>query len=291
MKRFLSFFLLLLSLINCSNKRKAPIEEATKALHRRDYSTVITMLHPYIKYSNPQVFYLMGKAYLGSKNLYEANKFLDSLAKMDTLYTDSIGIAYLKRGIELARLGERTTALEMLSKGEHFISDSSIYKKGYKAEADIYKYNGEYTKAIKYFNASLKFETDSLSRVELYTNLMKTYEEMGRWDLAYNTGFRAMREKFYFIQTDMARDGVEYLKDLMRRGKVDSAEMIIQIIDPLQFPTRLKPEYLLLKGDFFMKSGDLSSALEAYQTILTLTPRPPQSIIMNAKKRIKMVGE
>lgn len=280
-------FLFSFVIFACSNK-KSDIEEAREALAKRDYSKAMSLLNPYAEQPSAEIQFLLGKIYLGFKNLKETKKFFKETISLDTTYKDSVVIAYANRGIELKRVGELNMALKMLKEAEK-IDNLKPKPEGYVAMGDIYRVFGEATKAEYYYKKALEFIKDVKKREEIWVKLIETYEEIEDWEKASIACENAMKEKLWHFQLKYTQNAYHWANTLFKNGKLDSAKLLIENVLKLEIPNPIKGDIYLLAGEIYLVNGEFEKAASLYKEILELDAPTPPTTVEKAKQRLLML--
>ncbi|NLI97700.1 tetratricopeptide repeat protein [bacterium] len=293
MKKYMLIPIFLALFSGCGSKSDLSLKKAREALDKRDFSKVIVELDPLRKSNDPvvpEVNYLMGRAYLGLKNLSEAEKNFKKALASDTLYRDSIALAYKKRGIELGKVGERELAIECF---ESAIRTSKRIYMGdaYSLMGDLYEKFGEYGKSVYYYRRSLASLKDSTSRAMAWEKLIILLEKLGDKGEAYQATEQAMQERHYYLEPRYCQNAYLYAEDLFQRGQLDSADLIMTRVLQVELSQMLKDDIYFLAGEIRLRKGDVEGAKAAFREVLKLSVNASAALASKARERLALLGE
>ncbi len=291
MKKLIVLLFVALIATGCGGNKSRATDRARKALDKRDYSRALAELNT-IKQEDeiktPEVQYLLGKTYLGLSNLQQSQTYFKSVLAKDPSYRDSIALAYKKRGLELGKVGEKEKALECF---EQSMRTSAIdMSDAYVLMGEIYAKYGELGRSAHYYRLALKILGDSTIRALTWEKLIKITERLGNAGDAFLTSEKALYEKHYHLQSYYCENGYSYAQDLLHRGKLDSADLVISRVLQVQLSPMLKDDIYFLAGEIKLKNGDIEGAVAAYKEVLKLNLNASNALIQRARKRLSMLG-
>lgn len=293
MKRLIPAALAFIFLLSCGTNDKLTLERSRNALNKRDFPRTISELKPLIdsKEELPsEARYILGQAYLGLNNLTQAEHYFGPLLEADTSYRDSIAMAYRKRGLELGKVGERELAIECF---EHAMRTSKTIdmSEAYALMGDLYSNFGEYGRAVYYYRLALRNLEGTSVRASVWEKLIRILERLGDSGDAFLASWDAMHEGHYTLEPRFCKNGYSYAQDLLDRGKLDSADIVITQILEVQLPAMQRDDIFFLAGEIRLKKGDLEGARAAYREVLKLSVNASSAMIQRARERLAMMGE
>lgn len=293
MKKY--FFLPLLAVLffACSSKDEMRIKKAHEALDRRDFSKILVELDPLRKEKKtltPEVSYLTGRAYLGLKNLSEAEIHFKKALAGDTLYRDSVALAYKRRGLELGKVGEKELSLECFEEAMR-TSKRIDMSDAYTLMGDLYEKYGEYGRSVYYYRRALNVLKDSTLRATTWEKLIIILEKLGDKGEAFIATEQAMHEKHYYLEPRYCQNGYLYAQDLLQRGQLDSADLVMTRVLQVELSPMLKDDIFFLAGEIRLKKGDTEGAKAAYKEVLKLSVNASAALASKARDRLALLGE
>jgi tetratricopeptide (TPR) repeat protein len=293
MKRYLFLPLVVLLSFACSSKEEIRIKKAHEALDKRDFSKILVELDPLRKEKTaitPEVSYLMGRAYLGLKNLAEAEMHFKKSLASDTLYKDSIALAYKRRGMELGKVGEKELSLECFEEAMR-TSKRIDMSDAYTLMGDLYEKYGEYGRSVYYYRRALNALKDSTARATTWEKLIVILEKLGDKGEAFIATEDAMHEKHYYLEPRYCQNGYLYAQDLLQRGQLDSADLVMTRVLQVELSPMLKDDIYFLAGEIRLKKGDMEGAKAAYREVLKLSVNASAALASKARERLALLGE
>ncbi|MBD3287125.1 tetratricopeptide repeat protein [candidate division WOR-3 bacterium] len=286
--------LVVFALIGCSggnvdktmNDVEKDLEERnfTDALHKLD---LLTKKHDELP---PRAHYLYGRVYLGHMNLPEAELHFSQLLQMDEGYRDSVALAYRNRGIELGKVGKRELSIECLEEAMR-ISPAIDMSNAYVLMGELYTKYGEVGRAVHYYRRALNSLKDSTTRALTWEKLIKLLERMGDPGDAFLATEQAMHEHHYYLESRYCQNGYKYAEDLLHRGVLDSADLIMTRVLQVPLSPMLRDDIFFLAGEIRFKNGDIEGAKEAYREVLKLSVNASRALIQRARDRLTLLGE
>lgn len=293
MRRLFPAALAFTFLISCGSTDKVALEHARKALAKRDFPRTVSELEPLTKRKGEmplEAYYLYGQAYLGMNNLTQAELNFRSLLEADTSYRDSVAMSYRKRGLELGKVGERELAIECFEQAMR-TSKTIDMSEAYSLMGDLYSNFGEYGRSVHYYRLALKTLKSTSARASVWEKLIRILEKLGDPGDAFSASWDAMHEGHYALEPRFSKNGYAYAQDLLNRGKLDSADIVITQILEVPLPAMQRDEIYFLAGEIRLKKGDLEGARAAYREVLKLSVNASNAMIQRARERLAMMGE
>ena len=213
LKRLLPAVLLLL--FACASDEKQALNRAHEALNNRDFSRAVAEL-AVLRNSEEELpleaRYLLGRAYLGLKNLAEAQMHFKALLSKDTTYQDSVALAYKQRGLELGKVGERELALECFEEAMR-ISTAIDMSDAYVLMGELYSKYGELGRSVYYYRKALATLSDSTTRALTWEKLILILERLGDPGDAFIATEEAMHEHHYYLEPRYCQNGYRYAQE------------------------------------------------------------------------------
>lgn len=277
----------------CGPKTEKAIDNAEEALTRRDFSRALAELELLRRKEDelsPRARYLFGRTYLGLKNLPEAQMHFNTLLGLDESYRDSVALAYRDRGLELGKVGERELSLECFEAAMR-ASSAIDMSDAYVLMAELYSKYGETGRAVHYYRRALKALRDSTTRALTWEKLIILLERLGDPGDAFIATEEAMFEHHYYLEPRYCQNGYRYAEDLLYRGRLDSADMIMTRVLQVQLSPMLRDDIYFLAGEIRLKNGDIDGAKDAYREVLKLSVNASSALIQRARDRLTMLGE
>ncbi len=291
LKRLLPAVLLLL--LACASDEKQALNRAREALNNRDFSRTVAELAA-LRNSEEELpleaRYLLGRAYLGLKNLAEAQMHFKALLSKDTTYEDSVALAYKQRGLELGKVGERELALECFEEAMR-ISTAIDMSDAYVLMGELYSKYGELGRSVYYYRKALATLSDSTTRALTWERLILILERLGDPGDAFIATEEAMHEHHYYLEPRYCQNGYRYAQDLLYRGQMDSADLIITRVLEVPLSPMLRDDIYFLAGEIRLKNGDIEGACAAYREVLKLSLNASSALIQRARERLALLGE
>lgn len=294
MKTLRIILIAVMMLLACGGSENKAVDKARAALARRDFPKAIAELDALRKKEDEipvEARYILGQAYLGLNNLTEAEiHFKHLLEEADSLYRDSVALAFKKRGLELGKVGERELSIECFEYALR-TSDAIDMSDAFSLMGELYSQYGEYGRAVHYYRKSLKTLADSTSRALTWEKLIRLLEKLGDPGDAYLATEEAMHEHHYFLESRYCQNGFSYAEDLLQRGLLDSADLIMTRVLMVPLPSMLTDDIYFLAGEIRLKQGDVEGAREAYREVLKLSTNASNVLIQRARDRLALLGE
>jgi len=291
LKRLLPAVLLLL--LACASDEKQALNRAREALNNRDFSRAVAELAA-LRNSKEELpleaRYLLGRAYLGLKNLAEAQMHFKALLSEDTTYQDSVALAYKQRGLELGKVGERELALECFEEAMR-ISTAIDMSDAYVLMGELYSKYGELGRSVYYYRKALTTLSDSTTRALTWERLILILERLGDPGDAFIATEEAMHEHHYYLEPRYCQNGYRYTQDLLYRGQMDSADLIITRVLEVPLSPMLRDDIYFLAGEIRLKNGDIEGACAAYREVLKFSVNASSALIQRARERLALLGE
>jgi tetratricopeptide (TPR) repeat protein len=283
----------ILVLVACGSSEKQALDRARDALDKRDFSRTVAEL-AVLRRSGEELpleaRYLLGRAYLGLKNLPEAEMHFKALLAQDTAYQDSVALAYKQRGLELGKVGENELALECFEEAMR-ISTAIDMSDAYALMGELYTKYGELGRAVCYYRKALATLSDSTTRALTWEKLILILEKLGDPGDAFIATEQAMHEHHYYLEPRYCQNGYTYAQDLLYRGQLDSADLIITRVLQVPLSPMLRDDIYFLAGEIRLKNGDLEGARVAYREVLKLSVNASTALIQRARERLALLGE
>ena len=283
----------LLLLLACASDEKQALNRAREALNNRDFSRAVAELAA-LRNSKEELpletRYLLGRAYLGLKNLAEAQMHFKVLLAEDTVYQDSVALAYKQRGLELGKVGEREMALECFEEAMR-ISAAIDMSDAYVLMGELYSKYGELGRSVYYYRKALATLSDSTTRAFTWERLILILERLGDPGDAFIATEEAMHEHHYYLEPRYCQNGYRYAQDLLYRGQMDSANLIITRVLEVPLSPMLRDDIYFLAGEIRLKNGDIEGACAAYREVLKLSVNASSALIQRARERLALLGE
>ena len=287
MKKILYIFFLLFTLCGKS-KMKSALQEADRYYKKRSYLKALLSLNDYRERKDPAIQFMLGKIYLGLKNLGEAQSKFKRAIEMDSTYIDSVVRVCVSRSKELYNVGEEDLVIQIFKFLTDISSDEKIGE-GFRIPGFIYYNNGEYPAAERMFVKALRFCKDKSKRKEIWEKLIRLKIEMRDWKGAFLYGDRAIGEGFVELKNFLGQAAYTYSKELYKEGYKDSAFVIVQKVIELKSPSMLMPDAYLFYGDLLLDRGDYEGALNAYREVLKLVIKDDEPVAIEARARIELI--
>lgn len=293
MKRLNVFWWLILLALACSQGEKHLLDKAQQALDRRDFSRALVELDVVRKRSEElpsRARFLYGKTYLGLKNLPQSEMYFRALLAEDTSYRDSVALAYKNRGLELGKVGERELALECFESAMDIPSNIDMGD-AYALMGELYSKYGELGRSAHFYRKALGELSDSTSRAHTWEKLIILLERMGDPGDAFIATEQAMHEHHYYLESRYCQNGYRYAENLLYRGKLDSADVIITRVLDVPLSPLLRDDIYFLAGEIRLKNGDLQGAVASYREVLKLSVNASNALMQRARERLIMLGQ
>jgi tetratricopeptide (TPR) repeat protein len=285
-------FLALLFSAACGSGKKNAVDRARQALDNRDFSRALAEL---VAFKNTgeelstEAKYLLGKTYLGLKNLPEAQMQFKVVMANNEVYEDSIALAYKQRGLELGKVGERELALECFEEAMR-ISANIDMSDAYALMGELYSKYGELGRSVHYYRKALATLADSTTRALTWEKLIIILERLGDPGDAFIATEKAMHEHHYYLEPRYCQNGYRYAQDLLYRGQLDSAEMIITRVLQVPLSPMLRDDIYFIAGEIRLKNGDTEGAVAAYREVLKLSMNSSSALMQRARERLALLG-
>lgn len=283
----------LLLLLACGSSNKQALDRAREALDKRDFSRALAelvVLRNNEEELSTEARYLLGRAYLGLKDLPETEMHFKALLAEDTIYEDSVALAYKQRGLELGKVGERELALECFDEAMR-TSTAIDMSDAYALMGELYSKYGELGRAVYYYRKTLATLSDSTTRAFTWEKLILILERLGDPGDAFIATEEAMHEHHYYLEPRYCQNGYLYAKDLLYRGQLDSAELVITRVLQVPLSPLLRDDIYFIAGEIRLKNGDIEGARAAYREVLKLSVNASSALVQRARERLALLGE
>lgn len=283
----------MLLLIGCGSKTEQALDHAEEALTKRDFSRALAeleLLRKRVSELPIRAHYLFGRTYLGLKNLPEAEMHFNTVLGADEAYRDSVALAYRDRGLELGKVGEQELALECFDSAIR-TSTRIDMSNAYVLMGELYSKYGESGRAVHYYRMALETLRDSTTRALTWEKLIILLERLGDPGDAFLATEEAMFEHHYYLESRYCQNGYRYAEDLLYRGKLDSADMIMTRVLQVPLSPMLRDDIYFLAGEIRLKNGDSQGAVDAYREVLKLSVNASSALIQRARQRLALLGE
>lgn len=281
-------YLILISLtlfFGCSKKEKA-IEKARDCLGKRYYQLAISYLKPYEGDKDPKVQWLLGNALLGEDKFEEASYRYGLAIKIDPSYKESVAVSYARRGEELKRVGSYDQAITLYKKAISYSFDNPEYPVRL---GDLYLRTERFGLASLSYERAIEITKDSLFLKKIYENLIKSYIGAGDLSKASNLSLQALNKGFHTLSYIAGEIFYKYGLSLFKKGRLDSALVLLQRVIDLNAPVRLIDDAEFLKGEIWFRKGEYKKAERSYSQVLRLNPFFQDSTRAKAEKRLSLI--
>ena len=290
-KRFFLLFFIVFLFFSCGeSKIRKVVKEAERHYQKRSYLKALLLLNDYKDKDNVAVQYLLGKTYLGLKNLSESEERFVRTIELDSSYIDSVVGVCLRKSREMYNVGEEDITLQIF-KFLYSIVGANEEKIGigYKIPALVYYNNGEYAAAEKMFVKALKYTKDKEERKNIWEKILKIEIELKDWHKAFIYGDKAIGEGFVELKNFLGQSAYTYSKELYSVGNKDSAFIIVEKVIELQSPTILMPRAYLFYGDLLLDRGEYEGAMNAYREVLKLVLKDDDPVAIEARSKMELI--
>ena len=285
MSRYLILICPVLLFLWCSKKDRA-IEKARGCLEKRYYQLAINKLKPYEGDKDPEVQWLLGNALLGEDRFEEASYRYELAIKIDPSYKESVAVSYARRGEELGRVGSYDQAITLYKKAISYSSDNPEYPVRL---GDLYLRTERFGLASLSYERAIKITKDSLLLKRIYENLIKSYMGAGELSRASIIALQALNKGFHTLSYIAGEVFYKYGLFLFKRGRLDSALVLLKRVIDLNAPVRLIDDAEFLRGEIWFRKGEYKKAERFYSQVLILNPFFQDSTRAKAEERLSLI--
>lgn len=284
------FFLLLFTLIGCSNKAER-IANARKYIKVWNYDRALTEIISYRNSKDSEIQYLLGYCYLKKNEFGEALTYFEKSLVASEIYRDSIISIYNNLAKNALKINEPERALffygEIAKLVPTYEQASNLFLIG-----DLHYDSGNYPASIQAYIKALAIDSTTKQARRIKQRLVQALFESNRLYEALELAqeqYESLKTAANLLQLNEIRFALG--NNIFNKGLLDSAEVFFELIISMQEPKSLLDDTYFLIGEIYLKRNNYDKALEAYKKVLRLNPYEKGEVVRKAKERIKEIKE
>ncbi len=290
MKRGRIFFIIILGMVLCSQKRER-INNARRFINELNYERAIMEILNYRNEQDAEVNYLLGYCYLKKNEYEEAGRYFEKSLQIAPLFRDSIIAVYNSMAKKLLKISDLNRALILYQKLVELIPDykeaDNLFLIG-----DLNFEQGNFPAAISAYKRGFEIDTASYIAKKSMRNYIKALIECD-----------SLREALILAENEYKKSRsaeniirlgeIKYLLGLklFNRGLSDSARSLLFGVISLGEPKSLIDDAYFYIGEIYYSLDSLEQAIETYKKVIRLNPYQKGELVKKAQQRLKEIRE